>query len=157
MTHRILCLVAAPLALASSGLHAKQSKVVWPSTATSVEGKWYAERSEAAIEIVGNRVYLRRSSEPARRLYMNLGPGSVIATLNNDFVPKGDAHTNFTATCNERGGVRKCGGFVNYPIAMRKTNPKYVVRMTITIGDSDRFLRFEDLDADLKAKHKVPV
>lgn len=133
---------------------------VWPSTLESVQGLWYAEQSESAIEIIGSQVFLRRASVTSNQLYNSMRAGGVIATLNNDFAPvitkysDTPFNTRFTGLCNERGGSRQCSGFVNYPISTLKENPKMVVKMKIWIGDSDRYYRYDDLDSEEKAKHQ---
>lgn len=164
MYHRIILSAFLLATLLIDGLSAKERiTAVWPSTLESVQGKWYAERSEAAIEITGNQVFLRRSSVSAKQLYSGISIGGVIATLNNDFAPdinrysSTPSYTRFTGLCNERGSSRQCPGFVNYPIDSLKESPKRVVKMSITIGDSDRFYRYDDLAPEEKAKHQPPL
>lgn len=107
--------VAAVAALAGAA-HAEPA--AWPSDLKqALQGKWVAERNARAIEIVGDQVFIRNSSQFNDTYY---GPvGSVMATVGSeDSARASDYHRYFTGTCiNASTSFQpsRCTSYINQP------------------------------------------
>jgi hypothetical protein len=134
------------LALVAGAADAAPS--AWPDDLKgALQGKWVAENNARSIEITGDEVVIRSSSQ-FKDTYFG-AVGSVMATVGSEDVSRAsDTHRFFNGTCiNASTNFKpaKCISYVNKP-----PNEKFLL---LQIND-DRYSREADL-SDWSKEHRL--